>query len=161
MSGKKPGIIFHIWGNNAEIEENIDVDVKPVMNMFVILIPFLVSMAVFSHIAVQQFYLPPDAANSDQTGKIELKSTIVLDENYILITLGAEVLDSIPVADFEADRIVNSLISARKLAGDKEKAIISARDAVKFDWLVRMMDLAKTAGFEQTGISSAPDSAEL
>jgi biopolymer transport protein ExbD len=153
--------IKHIWGKNEEIEESIDVDVKPVMNMFVILIPFLVSMAVFSHIAVQQFYLPPDAANSDQTGKIELKSTIVLDTNYFLITLGADVLDSIPVVEFDAERLVNSLILAREQADDKEKAIISARDAVKFDWVVRMMDLAKEAGFEQTGLSSAPDSAEL
>jgi len=161
MSDKKKGVTPHIWGSNAEIEENVDVDVKPVMNMFVILIPFLVSMAVFSQIAIQQFYLPPDAANSDQTGEIELKSTILLDENYILITLGADVLDSIPIAEFDRERIVNSLLKAKELADDKEKAIVSARDAVKFDWVVKMMDLARVAGFSQTGLSAAPDSAEL
>ncbi len=151
----------HIWGHNAEIEENIDIDIKPVMNMFVILIPFLVSMTVFAQIAVQQFYLPPNAANSDQSGKVELKSTIVIDMNYLLITIGADVLDSVPVSEFDGDRIVNSLILAREKADDKEKAIVSARDAVKFDWVVKMMDLARAAGFVETGLSSAPDSAEM
>jgi len=153
--------IKHIWGNNTNIEENIDVDIKPMMNIFIILIPFLVSMAVFSHIAVQKFYLPPNAANSDQSGKVELKSTIVLDTNFILITLGADIIDSIPIAEFDSERVINSLIQAREIAEDKEKAVVSARDAVKFDWVVKMMDLAKNAGFEQTGLSSAPNSAEM
>jgi len=37
----------------------IELDVTPVMNLFMVLIPFLVSMAVFTHIAVIDFSLPP------------------------------------------------------------------------------------------------------
>ena len=38
--------------------DNADVDVTPVMNVFIILIPFLVSMAVFTHHAIVEFSLP-------------------------------------------------------------------------------------------------------
>jgi biopolymer transport protein ExbD len=39
--------------------ELFDLDVTPVMNLFMVLIPFLVSMAVFTHLAVVDFSLPP------------------------------------------------------------------------------------------------------
>ncbi|MDR0305060.1 MAG: biopolymer transporter ExbD [Chitinispirillales bacterium] len=151
----------HVWGQNSKIEANIDIDVKPVMNMFVILIPFLVSMAVFSHIAIHQFYLPPDAANSDKTGKVELKSTVVIDTNYLLVTVGSDMIDSLPIVDFDKERLINSLINAKEISNDKEKAVVSVKDAVTFDWVVKIMDICKESGFLQTGLSSAPNSADI
>ena len=148
----------HIWGQNSDIEENIDVDTKPVMNMFIILIPFLVSMAVFSNIAIHQFYLPPNAANSDMLGKIELKSTVVIDTAYILVTVGSQTLDSLPAENFDRERIKSALVAAREISDDKEKAIVSARDDVLFDLVVKIMDVCRESGFSQTGLSSAPPS---
>lgn len=150
----------HVWGQNSEIEANCDVDVKPVMNMFIILIPFLVSMAVFSHIAIHQFYLPPNAANSDKVGKVELKSTVVIDTNYVLVTVGSDMLDSLSTQDFDRTRLIKSLANAREMSGDKEKAVVSAKDAVVFDWVVKIMDICRESGFSQTGLSSAPNSAD-
>jgi biopolymer transport protein ExbD len=150
----------HIWGQNSEIEANCDVDVKPVMNMFIILIPFLVSMAVFSHIAIHQFYLPPNAANSDKIGKVELKSTIVIDTNYILVTVGSDMIDSLPTENFDRNRLINSLSNAREMSDDKEKAVVSAKDAVAFNWVVKMMDVCRESGFLHTGLSAAPNSAQ-
>ncbi len=65
--------------------EVFDIDVTPVMNMFVVLIPFLVSMAVFSHFASHDFYLPSNAgAGLDQSqGKLKLKTTLV----FLILTL--------------------------------------------------------------------------
>ena len=150
----------HIWGQNSEIEENCDIDVKPVMNMFIILIPFLVSMAVFSNIAIHQFYLPPAAA-ADMEGRVQLRTTVVIDTSYFLLTLGAQILDSISVEDFDRDRLINSLMVARETADDTEKVIVSVRDDVLFDWVVRIMDICMESGFSQTGLSSAPASFRL
>jgi biopolymer transport protein ExbD len=36
----------------SELVESADLDVTPVMNMFIILIPFLVSMAVFTNLSI-------------------------------------------------------------------------------------------------------------
>ena len=53
--------------------ETFDLDITPMMNIFMILIPFLVSMAVFTQIAVVEFSLPPaqspGAAGSDEQTK--------------------------------------------------------------------------------------------
>lgn len=146
-----------IWGNNDEIEENCDIDVKPVMNMFIILIPFLVSMAVFSNIAIHRFHLPPTAA-ADMEGQIRLRATVVIDTSYILVTVGADILDSLALENFDRNRLINSLLSAREISDDREKAIVSARDDVIFDWVVRVMDICMESGFSQTGLSSAPAS---
>lgn len=150
----------HIWGQNSDIEANFDVDVKPIMNMFIILIPFLVSMAVFSHIAIHRFYLPPNAANSDRVGKVELKSTIVIDTNCILVTVGSDMTDSLSTENFDRERLIISLANAREISDDKEKAVVSVKDAVLFDWVVKIMDICIESGFSQTGLSSAPNSAD-
>ena len=42
------------------IEAEIDVDVKPIMNVLIILIPFLVSVAVYTNLAVIDMSLPPN-----------------------------------------------------------------------------------------------------
>ena len=43
------------------LDGNAEIDVTPVMNMFIILIPFLVSMAVFTHLATHALSLPVTA----------------------------------------------------------------------------------------------------
>ena len=48
----------------SEAADVADLDVTPVMNMFVILIPFLVSMAVFAHVSIIEFSLPPNVGPS-------------------------------------------------------------------------------------------------
>jgi biopolymer transport protein ExbD len=118
-------------------------------------------MAVFSHIAIHQFHLPPSAA-ADMDGKIQLRTTVVIDASYILVTVGAQSLYSLSIEDFDTeatvarDRLINSLLSAREISDDTEKVIVSARDDVLFDWVVRIMDICKASGFAQTGLSSAP-----
>ena len=52
----------------SSVNADASIDATPVMNMFVILIPFLVSMAAFSQLAVQRLALPGnEAAESAQT----------------------------------------------------------------------------------------------
>ncbi|MEZ4649351.1 MAG: biopolymer transporter ExbD [Candidatus Eisenbacteria bacterium] len=52
----------------SQVSADASIDATPVMNMFVILIPFLVSMAAFSQLAVQRLALPGnEAADVAQT----------------------------------------------------------------------------------------------
>ena len=61
----------------SDAEEDTEVDVAPVMNMFIILVTFLISMAVFTHMAILEFSLPPNVGTGlDQSqGKPKLKLT--------------------------------------------------------------------------------------
>jgi biopolymer transport protein ExbD len=146
-------------------EETIDVDVTPVMNMFIILIPFLISMAVFTQMSILSFSVPPDAGSGlDQSnGKPKLKITIVVANEYLAITHGEEMLDSIPASNDNqtTDILLEKLKTRRSEIEVQDEAVIAVRDAVKFQNMVRVMDACRSAGFQKIGLSSATaDAAE-
>ncbi len=136
-----------------------DIDVTPVMNMFVILIPFLVSMAVFTHLSVIEFTLPPNvsAAMADQPQKPKPRLTVRLGSDYLGIVLGENLLDSLAVQDhqFPFDTLALRLKNRRLEMDYHEEVIVAATDKIPFKYVVRVMDLCRLAGFEKVGLSSA------
>lgn len=143
------------------VDENLDIDVTPIMNMFVVLIPFLVSMAVFTHLSVHQFYLPAEAgASLDQSsGPVKLKTTVVLSEESMLVSVGGDVVDSLVVEEgnYLFDSLPSVLTKAREMSGDKEKSVVSVKDKIPFKHVVTVMDLCRAAGFSGVGLASAPE----
>ncbi len=141
---------------NAEVT---DIDVTPVMNMFIILIPFLVSMAVFTHVSIIDFSLPPNVgADLDSSqGKPKLKLTVVVAESYLAITQGEAMLDSIPAIEGNYDfrTLGESLAGYRAGAEIKDETVVSIGDRVKFKYAVKAMDACRDAGYEKIGLSSA------
>lgn len=141
-------------------DQVIDIDVTPIMNMLVVLIPILVSMAVFSHYAVHRFYLPSDAGSSTQQNneKIKLKTTLLVSNEYLLVAVGGDQIDSIPRVNgsFDMIHVKSSLFRGREVSDDHSKVVISVRDEVLFENTVELMDLCREVGFENIGLSSAP-----
>lgn len=142
--------------------EVIDIDVTPVMNMFVILIPFLVSMAVFTHLSIIEFSLPSNANNSkpmEQNEKPKLKLTAVITKEYIALTQGENMLDSIPLKNgtYDIAALKASLLTQRASIEMKKEMVVAVKDDIKFDYVVQVMDQCKSVGFEKVGLSSAPE----
>ena len=144
--------------------ETIDIDVTPVMNMFIILIPFLVSVAVFTHLTIIEFSLPPNVGMGLDTseGKPKLKMTVVVTGGYLAITHGDAMLDSIPVknADYDYTTLSRQLTARRREIDIKDEVIVAVRDAIRFKYVVKVMDRCRDAGFEKVGLSSAPEETE-
>ncbi|GAF86668.1 unnamed protein product [marine sediment metagenome] len=144
--------------------EIIDIDVTPVMNMFIILIPFLVSVAVFTHLTIIEFSLPPNVGMGLDTseGKPKLKMTVVVTSDYLAITHGDAMLDSIPVVNGEYDYIsLSKQLSTHRMEIDiKDEVVVAVRDAIRFKYVVKVMDRCRDAGFEKVGLSSAPEETE-
>jgi biopolymer transport protein ExbD len=140
--------------------ETPEIDVTPIMNMFVILIPFLVSMAVFTHMSIIEFSLPPNVGTGldDSTGKPTLKLTVVVARPFLGITLGERMLDSIPARNgtHDYDTFRARLGERREQADIRDEAIVAVRDNVRFQRVVRVMDHCREAGFATLGLSSAP-----
>jgi biopolymer transport protein ExbD len=140
-------------------EEVIDIDVTPVMNMFVILIPFLVSVAVFTHLAVLEFSLPPNAgAGLDHSSANPVpKLTVVLAPDFLLVTQGDRRLDSLPSREnaYAFDTLAQRLARYRTEALIDSQAIVASRDSIRFQHVVRAMDACREAGFARVGLSSA------
>ena len=138
----------------------IELDLTPMMSMFLILLPFLVSMAVLTHLTIIEFSLPPNVGpglagiNSE---KPRLKLTMVLTPQYLLVTHGDRMLDSLSITDPADDfATVPALLANRKkeLNLDNE-LVIASNDRVRLKSIVTLMDRCKAAGFDNIGLSSA------
>ena len=144
--------------------EVIDIDVTPVMNMFIILIPFLVSMAVFTHLSIIEFSLPPNVGSGLDTsqGKPKLKITVVVTTDYCAITHGEKMLDSIPLVNSEYDysTFYTALATRRKESDIRDEVVVAVQDPIRFEYVVKIMDRCRDAGFTKVGLSSAPESVE-
>jgi biopolymer transport protein ExbD len=136
-----------------------ELDVTPVMNMFVILIPFLVSMAVFTHVSIIELTLPPNvgAGLDASQGKPAVKLTVIVAPDYLAITSGEQMLDSLPADDegYPFDGLSKRLRARREQATEKEEMIIAVRDRIAFKHVVRVMDRGRSAGFTRLALSSA------
>jgi biopolymer transport protein ExbD len=138
----------------------IDLDLTPMMSMFLILLPFLVSMAVLTHLTIIEFSLPPNVGPGlaqTNSEKPRLKLTLVLTPEYLLVTHGERMLDSLGADAINDDFVrVPALLDARRkeLTIDNELTIAS-NDRVRLKSIVTLMDRCKASGFEKIGLSSA------
>ena len=136
-----------------------DVDVTPVMNMFIILIPFLVSMAVFTHVSILEFSLPPNvgAQLDAKEGKPRLKPTIVIKEEFLAVTLGESMLDSIALRGgrHDVDSLRRALRMRRPSFDIANEAIVAAGDRINVETIVAVMDACRAEGFAKLGLSEA------
>ena len=137
-----------------------DVDVTPVMNVFVILIPFLVSMAVFTHVSIIDFSVPSDMGQGtgQSDGKPKQKLTLLITESFIGISEGENLLDSIPRLDngLYAFDLLSQTLAVRRFQSDfQDEIIVAVRDGVAFKYAVKAMDVSRECGFSKIGISGA------
>ena len=105
-------------------EVAVSIDVTPVMNMFVILIPFLVSMAAFSHLAVQQLALPGNEARGNAQLEADAPLVVSVANERILAMRGNRTLAKV-------DRLVTaaSLVERTEKAGQMDQPEGSATGA--------------------------------
>ena len=144
--------------------EVVDIDVTPVMNMFIILIPFLVTMAAFTHLSIIDFTLPPNVGAGLDTseGKPKLKITVVVTGDYLAITHGEKMLDSLPrvAGEYNYRLFYEKLFRYRKEVDIKDEVIVAVQDPIQFKYIVKVMDRCRDAGFKKVGLSSAPENPE-
>ena len=136
--------------------ELIDLDITPVMNLFMVLIPFLVSMAVFSHIAIIDFFLPPAQTEGEEAGDSkELDISIVVTSSGFRIVGTGKKLDLIPRLkgqyQFEQLRV---LLKAIKFEYPSQKSVVLVLESdVVYDDIIKFMDICRESQFPDIGLS--------
>ena len=148
--------------NRLKVSDSSDpanVDVTPMMNVLMILLPVLISMAVFTKVAMIQFSVPPNVGthlNSD-SGKPKLKMTVIIAKDFYAITYGEKMIDSIE-SNTNAETELSGRIARYKNSFDIQyEAIVAVRDNVDFQRMVRVMDICRENGFEKIGVSEATE----
>jgi biopolymer transport protein ExbD len=132
------------------------------MNVLIILIPFLVSVAEYTRLAIIDMSLPPNVTSVGGAGageKPRLKLTVIVAPTYFSITLGESMLDSIAKTgvDYSYDSLAARLSSRRQTAEVKDEVIVAPRDGIPFKYVVRVMDACGKTGFDKISLASATE----
>jgi biopolymer transport protein ExbD len=141
----------------------IELDLTPMMSMFLILLPFLVSMAVLTHLTIIEFSLPPNVGaglQREASEKPRLKLTVVLAPEFLLVTYGDRLLDSLPASEAMVNDFapVTAVLAARKKELQlADEMVIASNDRIRLKNIVALMDRCRAAGFGKIGLSSATD----
>jgi biopolymer transport protein ExbD len=137
--------------------ESFDLDLTPIMNIFMILIPFLVSMAVFTQLAIVEFSLPP----AQETGSSGAESTKELDISIVVTGSGFQIvgtgrkLDMLPKVQGEYQfEQLRALLKAIKFQYPSQKSVVLVFDGeVLYDDIIKFMDICRESQFPDIGLS--------
>jgi biopolymer transport protein ExbD len=148
----------------SSLVEAGDIDVTPLMNMMVILIPFLISMAVFTEVASINFSLPPAMSEAggpgnepppaDEAEKLDI-SIAITDQGFTLAGTG-QVLPPIPkTADgkFDLAALNQTLRSVKMRYPNQEDIVLIIEQEIFYEDIVSVMDICREAQFPNIGLS--------
>jgi biopolymer transport protein ExbD len=146
----------------SEAAAEIELDLTPMMSVFLILLPFLVSMAVLTHLTILEFNLPPNVGAGLAGGpsvKPKVKLTVVVTENYCAITRADKMLDSLGKTggQYPLDSLAAALTRHRQEMNLDNELIVAPANKVLLKNVVAVMDRCRTAGFEKIGLGSAAE----
>ncbi len=133
-----------------------DLNITPVMNMFLILVPFLLLTAVFVRIAVIEFDLPSLNKNRTSTGETAAVVTILaINENgFELKTQGMKIPFIVKKQDaYDFETLVQRLREIKRLHQNTEDIIIAPQASIKYDIIIKVMDRCRENGFPNISIS--------
>ncbi len=127
-----------------------DLDVTPVMNMFIILIPFLVGMSAFTHLSAHVLDVPGDQSLVADAPTPPPPLVLNVATESWRLSIGGRVLSE---GEFPATTPASALARL-----EKGRLIIAAGPALPAEDVVRCLDMARAAGFQDVGLAAAgPD----
>ena len=139
-----------------------DLQMTPIMNVFLIMVPFLLLTASFVKIAILEMSLPSlnQNASSSLTQTNEEKKPLVL--NMLAIRQNGFELKS-PTFNFpfiekkdekyDLEQLQASLRQIKDKFPDSEDMVIQPEDAIRYDDVVKVMDRCRESGFPNISIS--------
>ncbi len=136
--------------------ESIDLDLTPFMNLMMFFIPFLATMAAFSHLAIIEFSLPPAQAPSAVAapGKELDISIVITEQGYRIVGTGKK-LEIIPkVRGFYQFDQLRVLLKAIKFEYPSQKSVVLVlAPEVLYDDIIKFMDTCRESQFPDIGLS--------
>ena len=127
-------------------EEPAELDMTTFLNLMVVLVPFLLITAVFSRITFVELDLPSSTSGGPPTDP-GFRVEVVVREAGMEITNGKTVIAAIPNVEDEYDTATLSeyLMSLKRDYPDKDDASVLLEPNIPYDYLIRVMDVVRSA----------------
>ena len=148
-------------GRNGKVgrqRNSDDVNITPVMNLFLVLVPFLLLTTEFVRIAVLELSLPSQSQLSKQQNKSQKPPILILlaiNENGFEIKAPKMSFDKIPKSanKFAFKRLANELKKIKARYGDTEEITIQPDEVIMYETIVDVMDACRDNGFPNISVS--------
>jgi len=123
------------------------------MNLMVILVPFLLMTAVFTHLSILELNLPTSENNKSSKKKPTFNLKIVIRNKTILIANGNNLIKKISPRDGQPDfKVLSKTIQQVKASfPDKTAATILSQQTTPYDTLIKVMDAVRSFHALQEG----------
>jgi len=128
-----------------------DLDVTPVMNMFIILIPFLVSMTAFTHLAAHELSLPGDEGADHVSERQDLPLTVAVGVQGLLVVQGDIVVAELPRRGAEQDL---AGLTALLQTQSAERLVVAVDEEIVTAEVVACLDACRKAGCTDVGLAA-------
>ena len=145
--------------NNVKKHDDSDVNIIPVMNIFLLLIPFLLLTAAFVKIAILEISLPSlnkssRSINSEQQKKLTLVILVIKDSGFQLKVPGFK-FDPVQKKQKEYDftKLATQLKEVKVKHASAEDIIISPEGQIKYDIIIKAMDSCREKGFPNVSLA--------
>ena len=138
--------------------DDADVNITAVMNIFLILIPFLLLTAVFVRIAVLELSLP-SLSKKGQVSQPKKESVII---NWLFVKetgfeLKSPDLTFNPInlkdSEYNWELLKSQLGRIKAKYPESEEIIISPENTIKYDIIIKVMDRCRESGLPNISIS--------
>lgn len=144
----------------AREEEDTELNMVPIMNMFMVLIPFLLMSASFYHIKAVNTSIPihgnaPAEESAAKEEKIKITVVLELKEDQIAISAMSDKLDGDalaalekniprPVGDISVAQVADFLKSIKKRYPASDTLLLIPDGNVSYDEIIQAMDCARS-----------------
>lgn len=138
------------------VREEAEVNLIPVMNLFVTLIPFLLLAAAFYHVGVIPASLPSqtDEESDIADDKLSVTVNLLVESNKIHLTASSSGLDEETLADlsviidktdqgFDLTNLGKALYQIKFKYNESDTVVVLPTDDVPYEDIVRILDVAR------------------
>jgi len=122
----------------------------PMIDIFTVLVTFLLMTAVFSRIAIMQIDLPSSAAAKPEEPKFRLE--IIVREDSFELSDGKQALGTIPKVSgaYDLNALSERVLAVKREHPTSEDASVLSEPKVPYDELVQVMDAVRSAELPAT-----------
>jgi biopolymer transport protein ExbD len=139
-----------------EVIEN-DLEIMPLMNLFVAMIPMLLISAVFLNVTVIDMKAPPDAADASAGKKKEsLMLAVTIQDQYFVVEGRGIDKRVVRRADDDADQqLAGALSDIATRHPDNHDIMIISQPHTSYGDIVAVMDISRESGLPSVALLGA------
>jgi biopolymer transport protein ExbD len=123
-----------------------DLEILPLMNLFVVLIPMLLLSAVFLEVAVVRMDLPVDGASNDSEEEMLDLSVRIEEERYLIQGNAIEETEVARTGEGDRDALTEALERVAAAHPSNRSLRIVSRPATQYEEIIHVMDASRDAG---------------